>query len=391
MFDGRPIPFALNLVCAGICALACGRTALDESDAESGGTGATKVARGGASSTAGASAGGRPNEPEPAPAPEPDPPRAALPLPLPDPTTPKPQPEPEPEPEPMPEPEPGCDPACGADEVCDNGSCRVSCVFDTSLLPVVIHQGGYNYGDLAFAADCDLLVAGADANNVFRVDHTSGEVVNAVNTGIGVSTYVLGAVYRPSDDRIYFSTEYGHDIYSVDPLGQAKFVINAGSTVNALAVAPKSFGPYADMIIAAAGAIVAIDPAAPSITTIASDVTLAADDLAFAPDGTLYVSDYYTDLVTVSSDGTITPFVGGFDGIDGVAVDPKGGRVFATNCFAFPTFVSQITTPGGVVTNAGEISINGGSYTAGMLMDDDGNLLVLTVAGQETVIDFLRP
>ncbi len=279
--------------------------------------------------------------------------------------------------------------SCGLGELCRNAACFTPCVFDTSLFPIYIHAGGYYYGDLAFDDQCRLLVAGADQGGVFRVDASGA--VSALGGSYSSASSINGVVYRPSDGLIYVGTNGSGRIHTLDGNGTVKFVVELGETVNALALAPAGFGAFGNQILAASlGHLYAIDPAGPTATAVITAGILT--DVVVAADGSVYAANYTTNTIAlVQADGSSSAIASGFDGLDGLTVDPSSSRLFAANCWAQPTHVDRITLPGGSVAPAGDIPLNAGYYTSGMVMDDAGTLLVLTTNGTATVIDYLTP
>ncbi len=282
--------------------------------------------------------------------------------------------------------------ACDASEQCKGGVCVQRCIFDTSLLPVTVHPGGFNYGQLAFDGDCQLLVAGADYASVYRVDPTTGAVTNAGGT-FSKGNSVNAVTYRPSDGLIYVGVNTGGHVYTLDDNGTATFVIDVPDyVVHALAVAPEGFGDIGGQILVAGYGLYVVDPAGPTVTTLVGGAGTLHPSLAFAPDGKLYAANYWSNVLeSVSPSGVVTTVAKGFDGLDGLAMDPSGARLFAANCWASPTRVDQVALPGGAASSVADIYLNAGSYTSGMLMDDAGTLLVLTVNGSNSALDYLTP
>jgi sugar lactone lactonase YvrE len=261
----------------------------------------------------------------------------------------------------------------GASNVTVAVSCGTN--WSTSLFPIVVPGSNFGLGDLAFDGNGDLLVTvTSPARSIVRVNRTTG-AQTTIATGIGTSTYLLGIAYRAANDMIYTHND-GGQIYSVTSAGVTTLLTTyTGVGLNAIAIAPSTFGAYAGFIIGGtnSGAVIAINPADGVITTIAT--TTAISDLAFAPDGTLYVTGT-SSVRTVTSVGVVTSFLTGLSAAEGITISPDGSRMFLAQ--AGNNTVVQATIPGGVVTTIGSYDIDDGYFVGGILADSGNTVIVMT-------------
>jgi hypothetical protein len=262
-------------------------------------------------------------------------------------------------------------------------SVEVTCV----LFPIVVPGSNFGVGALALDNNGDLLVAVANpARAIVRVNHLTG-VQTTVATGITVNT-LFGIAYRAANDMIYATTDNSGQIFAVTPAGTVTLLTTVGTWINAITIAPPSFGSFGGFLICAtlSGSVIAVNPADGALTTITSAAG-AASDLAFAPDGTLYISGGAT-VRTVTAAGVVTPFASGFTSVNGITITPDGARMFVTD--SGTDTVRQVTIPGAVVTAFAPALLFDypGPVIVGILAAPGNTLIVMTGQGSLTLRAF---
>jgi hypothetical protein len=263
-------------------------------------------------------------------------------------------------------------------------SVRVTCGdWSTSLFPIAVPSSTIGAGDLDLDNNGDLLVVALTAGAIVRVSHLTG-AQTTVATGISAANDLRGVTYRAANDMIYTNT-FGGQIFAVTPTG-AVTPLATVSQLNALTIAPPSFGSFGGFIIGVTqlGSVVAVNPANGAITTITATAG-AGSDLTFAPDGTLYICGG-TTVRTVTAAGVVMPFATGFVSADGITVTPDGGRMFIAD--SGNSTVRQVTIPGAVVTTFGSAAISGGFAVGGIVAASGNTLIVMTQASNLTLIAF---
>lgn len=254
-------------------------------------------------------------------------------------------------------------------------SVQITCgVWSPSLFPMAVPSSNSGAGDLALDNNGDLLVAALNSPNaIVRVNQITG-AQTIVATGMGVGNDLRGVTYRAANDMIYTNT-FGGQIFAVTPTG-AVTSLAAVSQLNAIAIAPPSFGTFGGFIIGVTqlGSVVAVNPVNGAVTTIAAAAG-AASDLVFAPDGTLYICGGAT-VRTVTAAGVVAPFAAGFSSADGITITPDGARMFIAD--SGTDTVRQVTIPGAVMTTIGSADINGGFAVGGILAAPGSTLIVMT-------------
>jgi sugar lactone lactonase YvrE len=269
-------------------------------------------------------------------------------------------------------------------------SVRVVCGYwHVSQFPISVPGSPYGAGDIDFDDHGDLLVAVAGpARAIVRVRRSTG-AQTTIASGIGTGL-LFGVAYRAANNMIYASSDSGQ-IFAVTATGTVTLLAAGPINLNAIAIAPPSFGSFGGFIIGVAqsGTVIAVNPASGAITTI-TGAAGPASDLAFAPDGTLYISGGSGSVATVrtvTAAGVVSPFVGDFGSADGITIAPDGTRMFIAD--SGTSTVRQVTIPGGVVTTVGTASVNVGYAVAGILAAPGGTLIVVTQAGTMTLSAFL--
>jgi hypothetical protein len=262
---------------------------------------------------------------------------------------------------------------------------QVTCTtanWPTTLFPIPIPNTTNGFGDLALDNNGDLLVAGSSpTRSLVRVSRVNG-AQTTVATNVGTGT-LLGVAYRAANDMIYASTD--SQILAVTQAGVVT-QLATGSSLNAIAIAPPSFGSFGGFIIAVtqAGLVLAVNPANGAVTTITA-AAMPASDLAFAPDGTLYVCGG-TSVRTVTAAGVVATFAGGFSSADGITITPDGARMFIADSDI--DTIRQVTIPGAVVTTFGTADIDSGFFVGGILAVPGNTLIVMTGESNMTLRAF---
>jgi hypothetical protein len=294
-----------------------------------------------------------------------------------------------------------CDPATGVSHVslpdgtpclnvgvCVAGTCSVpDRNWSPALFPIAVPGSAFGLGDLDLDKNGDLLVVvSSPARAIVRVDRITG-AQTTVATGIGTSSsaFLLGVAYRAANDTIYANTDDGR-IFSVTSTGTVTPFATVPGALNAITIAPSSFGSFGGFIIGVTqnGSVVAVDPANGAVTTITAS-TGPSSDLTFAPDGTLYICGEGA-VHTVTAAGAVTLFASGFSSADGITVTSDGTRMFITD--SGTDSVRQVTIPGAVVTSFGSADIDDGFFVGGVLAAPGNTLIVMTGETGVTLIAF---
>jgi sugar lactone lactonase YvrE len=291
-----------------------------------------------------------------------------------------------------------CDPAAGVSHVslpdgttcarvgvCEAGTCSVPDQdWSPALFPIAVPGSGFGLGDLALDNNEDLLAVSNPARAIVRVNHITGEQTT-VATGIGTSSFLLGVAYRAASDTIYANTDDGQ-IFSVTPTGTVTPFATVSGELNAITIAPPSFGSFGGFVIGVTqtGSVVAVNPASGAVTTITTAAG-PSSDLTFAPNGILYIVGDNT-VRTVTATGVVTLFASGFSAADGITVAPDGTRMFVTDWGT--DSVRQVTIPGAEVTAFGAADIDDGFFVGGILAAPGNTLIVMTGEGSLTLIAF---
>jgi hypothetical protein len=250
-----------------------------------------------------------------------------------------------------------------------------------ALFPIAVPGTGFGFGDLALDGNDDLLVAANSAGTIVRVNHTTGaQTPVASNLGNGQA---LAVVYRAANNTIYASDTAGQ-LFTITAAGNVLLATVPGA-LNALAIAPASFGSFAGFIIGATNqSVVAVDPTTGTVTTITSTAG-AASDLAFAPDGTLYICGGPV-VRTVTASGVATTFAAGFGAADGIAITSDGTKMFIAD--SGTDTIRLVTIPGAVVTTFAAADIDDGFFVGGLVAAPGNTLIVMTGEGALTLRGF---
>ncbi len=278
------------------------------------------------------------------------------------------------------EPGDGCDENCVA-EYCDWD-------VENLPLPVNVHPNNF-YGDVAWDADCNLLVGGSFNDGLFSVSGSDGAVTQLVNA-FGVGS-INGIAYRTQDDLIYVSTDNPDELHTVDGNNATVQVATWPTTVNAIAVAPDAFGSYGGQIVGVttSGTVIAYNPADQQISTIGTSAGIISA-LAFSADGaTLYVANQGNGRIdAMDSDGNFTQFYTGLSQPDGVALDTDGTRMFVAH-FGGGARIDEISIPDATLTPGPNVTLDGGYYVSGLIVDGSDDVLYKTSTGGQAQINVL--
>ncbi len=272
----------------------------------------------------------------------------------------------------------------GCSDMCESEECNLDA--DNLPFPATIHPSNY-YGDIAWDADCNILVGGSFNDGLFRVSKDDGSVTQIVN--MFGSNSVNGITYRPQDELIYVAVDSPNRLFTVDSNNMTSQVTDLPAIINDIDVIPEGFGDLGGqiMMVSASSAIYVYDPSDSSITQFAmSSGPLSALD--FAPDAqTFYVANYNNNRIdAVDVDGVVTTFyMGGLSGPDGIEVDSDGARLFVAQSNA--NRIDIITIPGAVLTQGPTGEFDGGYYPTGLLVDADDDLFYKARVGGQAVVD----
>ena len=246
----------------------------------------------------------------------------------------------------------------------------------TSLFPMVVPGSNYGLGEMAFDPAGNLLVTTTTSATgaVVRVDRITGaQTTVASNIGTG---YLVGLTYSAATDSIYVNTDNG-TMYRIDNTGTVStFVATGVNQLDALAIAPASFGSYGGYIIGVSeyGTVIAVNPTTAAVTTLTTTGP-AMSDLAFAPDGTLYVSGGPT-ISKMSATGVATTAFTGFSSADGITLSPDGTSLFVAD--SGTDQVIQVTRATSATTIVGSYNIDDGFFVGGILADPGNTVIVMT-------------
>ncbi len=270
------------------------------------------------------------------------------------------------------------------DNVCSNACQLNACTFDVGLLPILVHPANH-FGELDFDGSCNLVVAGAFEDAVYRISPMG--VVTPQGT-FGAPSAINGIAYRSSDDTVYVSTNGPSELWSLTPAGVDGVVMSMPASINAIEIAPPGFGAFEDLVIAAGsnGSIYALDPMLASSTEIGSAGSNISD-LVFDPTtATLYLASYGSqEVLTMDAMGNTAVFAGALGSVDGMALDPAG-TLFAGS--SGPSQVTAIDLATGAQNVIGTPQFDGGTYVSGLLFEASGNVLVKASGAN---IDYVTP
>jgi cysteine-rich repeat protein len=286
---------------------------------------------------------------------------------------------------------------CDDGNIVSNDGCSATCKAEGCVLtpammnlPATVHQGNF-YGEIAFDAQCNVLVGTAFSGGLSRVSKTNGAVTSIV-AKFGAAGSSNGVAFRPQDNLIYVATDIPAQLWTTDGVNAPVLVVNYPQTVNAIAVAPAAFGPYAGQIIGVttAGTVNAVNPANKTITTIGTSSGILSD-LVFSPAGTtLYVANNTNNRIdAMTSGGVFTTLIAGLSAPDGLGMDLDGSRLFVAH---FPNGgrIDRVSLPGAVLTAGTAVNLDGGYYTTGVVVDFTDNVFYKTQTATNAQVNFFK-
>ncbi len=272
----------------------------------------------------------------------------------------------------------------GCSDMCEFEECNVN--VDNINFPLTIHTGN-GFGDIAWDAECNILVGGSYNDGLYRIDTSDGSVAQIVN--MFGSNSVNGITYRPQDDLIYVVVDSPNRLFSVDSNNMVSQVATLPAIVNDVDLIPEGFGSYGGqlMMTTASGTMLRYNPDDSSLTTFAT-ASGQLSALDFAPDGQrFYVVSYGGGRVdSVDSNGSVTTFFSGLSNPDGIEVDSDGTRMLVS--LANANRLDIITIPGAMLTQGpGGLSFSGGYYPSGILIDADDDVFYKLNNSSTGVVD----
>ena len=259
---------------------------------------------------------------------------------------------------------------CGVGNFCSSGQCKTitSCDWNKSLFPITWPPSN-SVGDMTIDTNCNLYIV-SDGAGVYRANHntkTLTKIHDSINRGVA---------FNPNDGLLYVAS--GGTLSSMTTNGaNVTPVLNVGSNLNGMAIAPAGWGSYGGHIIVARynGEIVAVDPNNPAVKVIGSTQQYTSD-VEFGGQ-VLYVAAYTQKKVLIlSPSGTFTTFASMSCSVDGLAVQP-GVRVFGA-CGSNNEIYSMPIPNGTPTLLTNNVALNGGWAPAGLIWDGTDNLIALT-------------
>jgi len=272
-----------------------------------------------------------------------------------------------------------------ADAQTSGSSC--DCIWNSSFSAITVHPlTNGSFGQIAFDGNCDLLVAGARSRAIYKVDHLSGAVSTLASNFAHAVTCVL---YRRSDGLVYGATGdlLGGRIFRVNRDGAVTFLTFDPGLYLSMALAPDSFGPFANQLIISRypGRVIAFDPDTLSVTELAETLGNISG-LVFDRAGFLYAANNSQGTIQVLwPDGTFTDPVHFGPVISGLAIDPLGSRLFVVA----GNKIQQASLEDSAVKSLGAGPYAGDIRSLGLLVDAGGHLLVKNSSNSNAVIDFV--
>jgi len=296
--------------------------------------------------------------------------------------------------------------------------------FDPNDFPIDLPRdlALYGYGQVAFSQTIlpdekdgwdveteELLVVGGFSPDIFKVRRADGSPSSLEVTGNAgeLLSIVLdpGDLEISGDEILYVGDDLGR-IYSVDRItGAATQIADVGGAVHGLKIAPlpdilqdiiqslldedpaanlnslyEGYGNFGRQVIAATPrGIIAFDPKTSAVTAITSSIPFS--DLEFAMDGTLYaVQGINNAISTVEPDGQVIEIAIARGGLDGVAVDDRGQRLYVADSVNDTLYSVDLLD--NKSTDLGYVDFDNSAYPSGLAFDGS-NLLMLT--GERTM------
>jgi len=258
-------------------------------------------------------------------------------------------------------------------------------------LPAIVHTANFYYGDVTFDNNCNVLVVTSFGGGVSRVAKANGAVTSIV-AKFGAVSSANGVAFRPADNRIYVSTDGPSQLYSTDGVNPPTLHVNYANSVNAIAVAPASFGVYGGQIlgVTTAGTVVAVNPVNNATVTVGTSAGILSD-LVFNPAGTLlYVVNQTNNRIdSMTPAGVFSQLIAGLNQPDGIAMDTDGTRLFVAH-YAGGSRIDRVSLPGGILTAGPLVPLDGGYYVSGLVVDVTDNVFYKTQTAANATINFFK-
>jgi len=276
-----------------------------------------------------------------------------------------------------------CNTVCKTDEACKASACvkiaAKSCSWPANLTNITIPNSTFGLGQMSFDDNCDIITVSYNSQpHLQRVSRVNGQVTT-ITANIAS---LLSVVYRPADNNYYVGDTAGR-IYRVTKAGVSTMLVDLGTSLNTMRIAPTGFGNFGGLIITgdSSGNVKAFDPSNNMATLIAKPSSLVSD-LEFGIDGTLYTISSGT-IHTVTAAGAVVNFAT-VSGGDGLVADPDGSRLLIADSASDD--LEQLTLPGKVNTKLGDHNFDSGFFISGMLHDNGNNLIMALGETSRTLV-----
>ncbi|MBL9028814.1 MAG: hypothetical protein JNL21_41860 [Myxococcales bacterium] len=266
------------------------------------------------------------------------------------------------------------------------------CSLTLDAFPAAIGKG--SFGDVAFDAQCRILIADAPHNRLLRFSAKTSEL-SVVAEDFPEASSVVAVAYVPSVDATFVATSVGEgrgQLFRLDAQGAIKPIVklDGGHVIRALAVAPATWEPFGgQLIMVQDGAVYAVHPGDDNVTEIAQ-VSEKLTDLSFSQAGELFVADYAGGAVQlVHPYGEFKPVAEGLRGVDGIVADATGAFIYASEADA--QIVSRLETATGSRASVTFLGLEAGPGTTGLLMDRSGAVIVSAIKDEARVMSVILP
>lgn len=255
---------------------------------------------------------------------------------------------------------------------------RIQPAFPLSCFPLAV---AYEFGDIAFDYDGNLLIPGITDGSIYVLNPTTcAQTTLATIAGQTVYSVVEDKI----NERVYAGTLLG-SVYEINPSdGSSTLLASTGNNnlIGSIVIAPPDFGAYGRQLIVADSItkqILAIDQSQTSPTPeIIATVPGFVFDLVFDNNGTLFTTDYDNGkILTVAADGlgTLTEFATGLSKPTGLEVDNTGSRLFIADVGNNALYAANLSS--GFLTKHRNVNFGTGA-ASGLAYDTNGSLLMRT-------------